>query len=153
MIKEKIPIVLGRNGMGWGRGLNPIDTLQLATKAEGDGKSPAGVFGLSAAFGYASSDEMKELKIPYIHVTEMLECIDDAKSDYYNQLFYKDEVDTVDWQSSEKKCFADIYYEQGVVVDQNTDPVLKKRAHVFSCTTGLHLMKQVQAARKWNRQS
>ena len=30
----------------------------------------------------------------------------------------------VDWQSSEKMYFADIWYEQGVVVDQNMDPII-----------------------------
>lgn len=124
LVGEKIPIVLGRNGLGWGRGLNPIDTMLLAEKVEGDGKSPAGVFRLSAAFGYANPDEMKGLKLPYIHITEMLECIDDVESEYYNQLVYKNEVDTVDWKSSEKMRFADIYYEQGVVVDQNTDSIM-----------------------------
>ena len=126
LIKEKIPIVLGRNGMAWGRGLNPIDTSKLDLKIEGDGKSPAGVFRLSAAFGYADPNEMKGLKLPYIHITEMLECIDDAQSDYYNQLVFRNEVDTVDWQSSEKMRFADIWYEQGIVVDQNIDPVVKQ---------------------------
>lgn len=125
LIKDKIPIVLGRNGLAWGRGLNPIDSSRLSIKTEGDGKSPAGVFTLSAAFGYADSKEMKGLKIPYIHISEMLECIDDSRSKYYNKLIHRNEVEKVDWQSSEKMYFAEIYYEQGVVVDQNINPIEK----------------------------
>jgi D-alanyl-D-alanine dipeptidase len=125
LIKEKIPTVLGRNGLAWGRGLHQIDSSRLSIKTEGDGKSPAGIFTLSAAFGYADSKEMRELKIPYIHITEMLECIDDVKSEYYNRLMHRSEVEKVDWQTSEKMYFADIYYEQGVIIDQNVNPIEK----------------------------
>ncbi len=124
-IAEKIPIVLGRNGLAWGRGLNPIDTSKLPIKIEGDGKSPAGVFTLSSAFGYARSDEMKGLKIHYIHITSTLECIDDVNSEFYNQLVNNNEVEKVDWQSSEKMYFSDIWYEQGIIVDQNINPIIK----------------------------
>ncbi len=123
-VGETIPIVLGRNGMAWGRGLNPIDTSKLAVKTEGDGKSPAGVFKLSSAFGYASPDEMQRLKLPYIHITELSECIDDINSAHYNKIVLRNEIENVDWQSSEKMFYADIYYEQGVIVDQNINPVI-----------------------------
>ena len=123
--KEKIPIVLGRNGLAWGRGLHVIDSSKLAVKIEGDGKSPAGVFTLTYAFGYASSNEMKGLKINYMEITAMRECIDDVKSEYYNQVINNNEVEKIDWQSSEKMYFAGIYYEQGVIVDQNIDPIVK----------------------------
>ncbi|NWF90834.1 MAG: L,D-transpeptidase family protein [Ignavibacteriaceae bacterium] len=125
LISSKLPIVLGRNGLGWGRGLHQIDSSLLPVKVEGDGKSPAGVFTLSYAFGYAKVETMKNLKFPYIEVTSMLECIDDVKSKYYNQLVNNNEADTIDWQSSEKMYFADVYYEQGIVVDQNINPIEK----------------------------
>lgn len=124
-IDNKIPVVLGRNGLGWGRGLNSIDSSRLPIKTEGDGRSPAGVFELGAAFGYATSDEMKGLKIPYLPITELVECIDDINSDYYNQIIKRDEINEIDWLSSEKMFFAEIWYEQGVIVNQNTDPISK----------------------------
>ncbi|MBL1211763.1 MAG: L,D-transpeptidase family protein [Ignavibacteriae bacterium] len=124
---QQIPVVLGRSGLGWGKGLHtPQNTFDFPIKEEGDGRSPAGVFSLSAVFGYKSSDEMSHLKMPYIHITEMIECIDDPDSKYYNRIIARDEVsreDSVDWQSSEKMRFADIYYELGVVVDHNSDPI------------------------------
>lgn len=123
-ISNTVPIVLGRNGLGWGRGLNSIDSLKLPMKTEGDGRSPAGVFKLGAAFGYASSDEMKGLKISYIPITEMIECIDDVKSSYYNMIVTRDKIEKVDWQSSEKMFFAEIWYQQGIVVEQNTNPTV-----------------------------
>jgi len=124
-LSKEIPVVIGRNGLAWGRGLNQIDSSMLPIKTEGDGKSPAGVFTLSYAFGYTPLTEMKGLKIPYLEITVMRECIDDAKSEYYNQVINNNEVEKIDWDSSEKMYFADIYYEQGVIVDQNIDPVIK----------------------------
>jgi D-alanyl-D-alanine dipeptidase len=55
----------------------------------------------------------------------MLECIDDINSSYYNQVILRDEVEAVDWESSEKMYFADIWYEQGVIIDHNTNPIVK----------------------------
>ncbi len=122
-----IPVVLGRSGLGWGRGLHDSsDTYGYPLKAEGDGRSPAGVFLLSAVFGYAPADQMDTLKMPYIHITEAVECVDDAHSVYYNQVVSRDDINEttqVDWQSSEKMRSAGIYYERGVVVEHNTDPV------------------------------
>ena len=124
-INSKIPVVLGRNGLGWGRGLNSIDSSKLPIKTEGDGRSPAGVFELGAAFGYSTAEEIIGLKIPYMPITEIVECIDDIKSDYYNQIVKRDEIKKVDWQSSEKMFFFFFWYQQGVIVNQNTNPTSK----------------------------
>lgn len=124
-ISERIPAVIGKGGLGWGRGLNPTDSSKLAFKVEGDGRSPAGIFTLGPAFGYAKADEMIGLKIPYIHITEMLECIDDVNSSHYNQLILRNEAGKVDWQSSEKMYYSGIWYEQGVIINHNSDPVIK----------------------------
>lgn len=120
-----VPVVIGKNGLAWGRGLHNLISEMTPVKKEGDGKSPAGVFTLGSAFGYAPSDSMKHLQIPYIHVNDMLECVDDPLSDHYNMLVYSDEVDSVDWNSSEEMSTYGIYYEQGVVVNQNVDPIEK----------------------------
>ena len=65
--------------------------------------------------------------MPYIHITEFVECIDDDNSEYYNQIVSRDsieKVDQADWNSSEKMNDAGIYYDLGVVVDYNADPVI-----------------------------
>jgi L,D-peptidoglycan transpeptidase YkuD (ErfK/YbiS/YcfS/YnhG family) len=124
---ERIAVVLGRNGLGLGRGLHdPMGVEDFPVKKEGDGKSPAGIFGLSAVFGYAAPDEMQDLNMPYLHVTEFTECIDDAQSHDYNRIVSRDSLgqsQDTDWTSSEKMSRAGIYYELGVVVDHNTGPV------------------------------
>jgi D-alanyl-D-alanine dipeptidase len=123
--KDKIIISLGRNGLGAGIGLHDVKNLSpLSPKREGDGKSPAGIFDLSAVFGYKSPQKMSHLQMPYIHITTLIECIDDAASDFYNNILSK-EGKNIDWNSSEKMSRAGIYYEQGIVVEHNTKPIKK----------------------------
>lgn len=115
-----IPIVVGRSGLGWGRGLNLPTTLPGPVKHEGDGKSPAGVFALGRAFGLA--EKAKGIKLPYEHLTSAIECVDDAKSEHYNTIVDRDQAKPVDWNSSEKMQSVGECYRLGVVVDHNTDP-------------------------------
>lgn len=122
---DKIPVIVGKNGLGWGIGLHKLDTTNKPIKREGDGKSPAGVFTLSSAFGYSPVEKMGNLKMPYIHVTDMLECVDDVNSKYYNFFANRSEVENVDWNSSEKMLLSGIWYELGVVVNHNKNPVRK----------------------------
>ncbi|MBC8403092.1 MAG: L,D-transpeptidase family protein [Candidatus Marinimicrobia bacterium] len=126
---DKIPVVIGRSGLGWGIGLHDdTNILNFPIKEEGDGSSPAGVFNLSSVFGYKPTDQMLNIKMPYIHITEMIECIDDVTSKYYNKVVSREKiekVENVDWQSSEKMNLAGIYYELGVIVDHNYDPIKK----------------------------
>lgn len=127
---DKIPVVIGRNGLGWGIGLHDVtNILNFPIKEEGDGRSPAGVFNLISVFGYKPADQMRNLKMPYIHITEMVECVDDVTSEYYNKIVSRDKIEKeehVDWQSSEKMSLAGIYYELGVIIDHNSDPIKKK---------------------------
>ncbi len=115
-----IKIVVGRNGLGWGRGLHE-EIKTEPQKKEGDGKSPAGIFRLSSAFGFAPPDEMK-LKVRYLHVTDALECIDDINSVRYNSLVDNTHIFNSDWKSSEKMLAVGEQYRLGVVVEHNTDP-------------------------------
>ena len=67
--------------------------------------------------------DLEELEIPYTHVTDELECVDDVNSTYYNQIVMRDAVGAVDWQSSEQMLMEGIWYEKGIVVDHNSGPV------------------------------
>jgi len=122
-VGDPSPVALGRNGLGLGAGLDDIDPGAMPVKREGDGKSPAGVFRLSSAFGYASAGEIGALKIPYTPITDRSECVDDVESDYYNQIVDRDVVAVVDWQSSEQMLMPGIWYEKGIVVAHNSSPV------------------------------
>jgi D-alanyl-D-alanine dipeptidase len=113
-VGEPIPVVVGRSGLGWGRGLHP-DALDGPQKREGDGRAPAGVFSLTETFGYA---EDAETGLPYLHATPDLECVDDAASAHYNEVLDRDTV-AVDWESHEEMRRDDELYRLGVVVAHN----------------------------------
>jgi D-alanyl-D-alanine dipeptidase len=134
-IGAPINVVVGRNGLGWGRGLND-EITSAPQKKEGDGKSPAGIFRLSSAFGFAPASEM-HLKLPYQQVTEMLECIDDIKSARYNSIVDRSQIANPDWNSSEKMLAIGEPYRLGAVVDHNVSPrVAGKGSCIF-----LHIWK------------
>lgn len=117
-VGEPFSVVIGRKGLGWG--LGTVSSLRKPgdpVKQEGDGRSPAGVFPIGAGFGY-DSQKPDWMKLPYIPLTSATECVDDAKSEYYNAVV--DRVATLkpDWDSSEKMRSIDVY-RWGVVVNQN----------------------------------
>ncbi len=122
---SKTPVVLGRNGMAWGRGLHSLDSTMIPVKKEGDGKTPAGIFTLGTVFGRAPQDSMQDLKVSYLHVSKLLQCVDDPRSAYYNQFVLQDTVKKTDWNSSEQMAHYGIWYNLGVVIDHNKKPILK----------------------------
>jgi D-alanyl-D-alanine dipeptidase len=116
---EKIPVVVGRNGMAWGQGLHGGAVGEGPVKQEGDGRSPAGVFSLGSAFGYAPPERAGEVKLPYVQAVATLECVDDPQSTHYNRIVDRARVENPDWKSSERMRRDDDQYRWGVVVDHN----------------------------------
>lgn len=114
-------VVLGRGGLGWGRGMNP-PPQSGPQKREGDGRSPAGIFPLPYAFGYASADSVREIKLPYVQCTASLECVDDTNSPYYNIIVDRRSVAKKNWKSSEKMRMNDDEYRLGIFVAHNSSP-------------------------------
>jgi hypothetical protein len=117
-----IAIVVGQKGMGWGIGVIATDDpkVRLASdpvKREGDGKSPAGIFGLGTAFGDASQP-LPGLKTPYMQLTPSIECVDDSSSRYYNRVVDRSTV-VPDWKSSEHMLSVGEAYRWGIVVGHN----------------------------------
>ncbi|KRB01767.1 hypothetical protein ASD91_26465 [Pseudomonas sp. Root68] len=109
-------VVLGKNGMGWGKGLLDIEQPEGPVKQEGDGKTPAGMFKLGTAFGYAPS---ADTRLPYLALTPTIECVDDSQSTRYNELVDGAVVDK-GWNSSERMRRSDELYRQGIVIQHNT---------------------------------
>jgi L,D-peptidoglycan transpeptidase YkuD (ErfK/YbiS/YcfS/YnhG family) len=120
-VGEPIPIVVGKNGLGWGIGVAATDANVRAeqdpVKREGDGKSPAGVFDLGTAFGY-TEQPLTGLKLPYLTLTPSIECVDDTGSKYYNRVVDRLSV-APDWNSSEHMRNTGESYRWGIVVDHN----------------------------------
>src|SRR5690606_25738514 len=78
-----VQVSLGKNGMGWGRGLHKSESSE-PEKVEGDGKAPAGIFEFGAAFGY-DNKAPKGIKIPYRPATSRDYWVDAPNSTDYNQ--------------------------------------------------------------------
>jgi L,D-peptidoglycan transpeptidase YkuD (ErfK/YbiS/YcfS/YnhG family) len=121
-VGEPISIVVGKNGLGWGIGVTAThdSNVRVASdpvKREGDGKSPAGVFALGTAFGYASQP-LRGLKMPYLNLTSSIECVDDTGSKYYNRIVDRSVI-AADWNSSEHMRDVGESYRWGIVVDHN----------------------------------
>ncbi|MDH3252409.1 MAG: L,D-transpeptidase family protein [Ignavibacteria bacterium] len=119
---DAFPVVVGRSGLAW-ENLREEGGPGLTVKREGDGKSPAGLFRLTFAFGYASRSDAGPLHIPYRQVTPSWKCVDDPHSRYYNMVFDSTEVDDRDWGSAEDMRLYGPAYAWGVFVAHNTDPV------------------------------
>jgi D-alanyl-D-alanine dipeptidase len=111
---KEIHIKLGRNGLGWGRGLHSIPKGAKFIKKEGDGKAPAGIFTLKQAFGY----DPLALEYPYEVYKSTDHCVDDSKSKYYNKII--DATKTkAKYTSFEHMKFPKDYYKYGIVVNHN----------------------------------
>lgn len=109
-------VVLGKNGMGWGKGLLDIGLPEGPIKQEGDGKAPAGILKLGTAFGYAPS---ADTRLPYLSLTPTIECVDDSQSTRYNELV-DGSLAARDWGSSERMRRSDDLYRQGIFIQHNT---------------------------------
>ena len=119
-VGEGFDVVLGREGYGWGRGLHGSGrpaNRPGPMKREGDGRSPAGVFALGTAYGYAA--ERRDLLLPYVHATSELRCVDDSHSSHYNRIVSTADTE-VDWRSAEHMRRKDDLYVIAIVVEHNT---------------------------------
>jgi len=122
IVEPKTAIVLGRTGLAWGNGLHGSDLGEGPIKHEGDGKSPAGVFNISAVFGYAAVDSTPGFKMPYIQLNESTQCVDDINSIYYNLVVDSAKVKKADWNSCEHMRRKDVLYKWGALIDNNMMP-------------------------------
>jgi L,D-peptidoglycan transpeptidase YkuD (ErfK/YbiS/YcfS/YnhG family) len=82
-IEGPISARLGKNGLAWGLGIHQ-NHQGTEKKREGDGKSPAGMFYIGGAWGYARHIH-KHPSLPYRKVTSRDLWIEDSNSPSYNQ--------------------------------------------------------------------
>jgi zinc D-Ala-D-Ala dipeptidase len=130
------PIVVGRAGLAWGRGFD-AQTFDATSphKREGDGRSPAGVFALDTAFGFAPADSARWIRLPYVQLTPGSDCVDDTLSAHYNTVVDRSAV-PLDWSSAEH--MRQIWqYRMGIIVGYNAAPPTRGRGsciflHIWS---------------------
>jgi L,D-peptidoglycan transpeptidase YkuD (ErfK/YbiS/YcfS/YnhG family) len=112
--------VIGRNGFAPAGG-----------KKEGDGKTPSGIYPLKMTFGY---DEFAKTKMPYRRVATDDIWVDDTNADDYNLWTKKQTTRATSYEMMKRD---DDLYKYGIVIDYNTNPVIKgKGSAIF-----LHIWK------------
>jgi L,D-peptidoglycan transpeptidase YkuD (ErfK/YbiS/YcfS/YnhG family) len=119
-------VSLGKFGLAWGQGLHGEVDGVGPEKREGDGCAPAGVFAITALFGYADPDTAfaRAAKLPYLCATRDLKCIDDPASAHYNRIVAQSDVAQPDWTSCEDMLRRDQRYAVGAVVGHNCVPAV-----------------------------
>jgi D-alanyl-D-alanine dipeptidase len=129
-VGKAVPIVVGRKGLAWGKGVVSTMAFHGPRKVEGDGKAPAGVYRFGSAFGFAAESPGGSHGIPYKQLTEATECVDDSASQFYNRLVERDGGSPVDWKSSERMR-AVAAYRLGLVVEHNGAAIPRSGSCIF----------------------
>ena len=123
---------LGRTGLIWGEGLHPKQPGRQ--KNEGDGKSPAGVFGFGIAFGDQPS---LATKMPYEAMSDSHYCIDVDGSPFYNQIVDSSVVGQAAVAGSTERMrlellkHGDRQYAKGIVLLSNPQNLAGKGSCIF----------------------
>jgi L,D-peptidoglycan transpeptidase YkuD (ErfK/YbiS/YcfS/YnhG family) len=118
-----VPVVVGRSGIAWGRGLHPVQPGAMS-KREGDGRAPAGVFRIGDAFGYAATHPTS---LPYQAMDAHDWCIDVPGSPLYNRIVDAREVGEDAIAGSTEPMRRDLHkdgdqrYRLGFVIEHNAD--------------------------------
>jgi len=115
-------IVLGDKGLALGDGLVNL-TIAGPVKHEGDKRSPAGIFSIGTAFGYAEKKDAAWIKNRYVQAFDTLICVDDANSSNYNTLVDKDTA-RQDYNSFEYMHLKKDYYKWGLFINHNSGKVV-----------------------------
>lgn len=133
-VSSAFPVTVGKNGSGWGVGLHAPQT-DGPRKVEGDGKAPAGIFGLGKAFGYAPA---MDTKLGYVPMTDTDWCVDVNESPLYNRIVSTREVgiDAVEGSSEpmrrDQHLDGDQLYRQGFVIQHNPSNLPKAGSCIFA---------------------
>ncbi|HEX3124275.1 MAG TPA: hypothetical protein VHQ21_13330, partial [Rhodanobacteraceae bacterium] len=117
---DAVPAVIGRAGAAWGIGLNPPQAGRQ--KHEGDGRSPAGMFSIGTAFGYADA---AQTLWPYAALSASDYCIDVDGSPLYNRIVDASKVGAAAVAGSTEPMRRDLHsggdqaYKLGFVIEHN----------------------------------
>ncbi|MEW9625719.1 L,D-transpeptidase family protein [Rhodanobacter geophilus] len=128
------PVVIGRSGSAWGIGLNPA-RHGGPQKREGDGRSPAGVFRIGTAFGYAAH---ADTAMPYRALTATDYCMDVSGTPLYNRIADTAKVGAAALKGASEPMRRDLHfhgdqaYRIGFVIGHNPDGVPNGGSCIFA---------------------
>ena len=117
---------LEKNADSWKFIFKPMDAVigkngfaPLNEKREGDGKTPSGVFSLKQTFGY---NKYANTKMPYRQALDDDVWVDDPNAPDYNQWVKRKKTDATSFEEMKR---ADDQYKYGIVIEYNTNPIIK----------------------------
>jgi D-alanyl-D-alanine dipeptidase len=113
--------LIGRNGMAWAPAFRSLARSGEGTKAEGDGRLPAGLFKIGRPFGFAPSERPN-----YLQIKDGTVCVNDLESAAYNTITTRDRIGAFVHGEDMARIPA---YRNGLVVDYPTD----RRHRAGSC--------------------
>ncbi|MGH8041025.1 MAG: L,D-transpeptidase family protein, partial [Rudaea sp.] len=120
-VEYAAPVVIGHAGSAWGLGLSPPQD-DGPIKREGDGRSPAGVFSIGEAFGYAPN---LATALTYKPMQSTSWCVDVSGSPYYNRIVDARKVGDAAVKGATEHMRLDIFnhgdqrYRKGFVIENN----------------------------------
>jgi len=117
---------LGKRGLVWGLGLHPVPE-NAETKREGDLKSPAGVFKIGGAWGYAA-DISRRAGMPYAQITSRDLWVEDPDSPLYNRhIRLKTEPESA-WEKKQQMKQGDPAHSLKLFIAHNAPPAVRSGA-------------------------
>ncbi|MDR0534112.1 MAG: L,D-transpeptidase family protein [Verrucomicrobiales bacterium] len=119
-VSGSIPARGGRDGLVWGRGLNPL-TANSIVKKEGDWKTPCGVFAIGGAYGYAASVR-KHANLPYHQIVPGDLWVSDTSSPQYNQFVALGHPAVSAWEKHEQMRLNDPSHSLKLFIAHNATP-------------------------------
>ena len=131
---EAFTVAVGRSGSAWGTGLHPAQSGG-PQKQEGDGRSPAGIFAIGEAFGYA---DKVSTSLPYQPMRESSYCMDVPDSKYYNRIVDAEVVGAEAVEGSTEPMRLDLHnkgdvrYREGFVIEHNPKAVPRGGSCIFA---------------------
>jgi L,D-peptidoglycan transpeptidase YkuD (ErfK/YbiS/YcfS/YnhG family) len=115
-----------KHGDKWQAVFQPFDAVigkngfaPPGEKKEGDGRTPSGIYPLKIAFGY---NPTIKTKMPYRQSLADDVWVDDPNAKDYNRWVKKSETRSTSYEIMKRD---DNLYKYGIVIEYNTDPIIK----------------------------
>lgn len=122
ILAQPVPVLLGRSGLAWGRGVFTPPRNGIPMKVEKDWRAPAGVFQLGKLFGYAARPPAGS-RWPYVQVGPWDAYVDDPQNPYYNQHVRVNPNQVPPWFEKQRMRLGDAAYKWMLEIRHNQSPV------------------------------
>ena len=128
---EEIPVLFGKQGLAWGRGLWQIPESRTAiqpVKKEGDLRSPAGLFHIGPLY---AENRPTGSKLDWVQTNDLMYCEDNPDSAQYNLPIDLNPADQKACRDNPNECPTELLvrpdgiYNKLLWIHHNASPVMK----------------------------